>query len=178
MEQMYHAPWEFKKYGKDVHIYEYCTILRPDMISLADGVRVDSHVKIEGGQGVTIGANVHIASFCHINGGGGEVVLGAHSGCASGVRIISGYPDITYLHMSPAEPAELCHAIRERTIIGEYAIIFSNAVVLPGLTIGEGAIIGAGAVVTKDVPPWEIWVGNPAKFINCRKLTHNEDLPM
>src|SRR5688500_10948862 len=71
--------------------------------------RIDGLVKIEGGQGVTIGEHVHIASFSHINAGGGTVVFGDHSGCASGARIIGGYPDPSYLHVSAAEPPEKCH---------------------------------------------------------------------
>ena len=45
------------------------------------------------------------------------------------------------------------------------AYIGVNAIVLPGVTIGEGAVIGAGAVVTKDVPPYGVAVGNPARVI-------------
>jgi len=41
----------------------------------------------------------------------------------------------------------------------------AGVIVLPGVTIGEGAIIGAGAVVTKDIPPYTISVGNPARVI-------------
>lgn len=37
-----------------------------------------------------------------------------------------------------------------------------------GVTIGDGAVIGAGSVVTKDVGPYEIWAGNPARFIRKR----------
>lgn len=170
MEQIYYPPWEFKAYGQGVRIYEHCIILRHDMISLGDGVRIDAMCKIEGGQGVTVGENVHIASFSHINGGGGEVIFGAHSGCASGVKIAGGYPDIAYLHVSAAEPPELCHVVRKRTVIGEYVVLFSNAVICPGVTIGDGAIIGAGAVVTKDVPSFEIWAGNPARFIKRREV--------
>lgn len=44
----------------------------------------------------------------------------------------------------------------------------ANVVVLPGVTIGRGAIIGAGAVVTKDVPPFAIMGGVPAKLIRYR----------
>ncbi|MFA5329306.1 MAG: acyltransferase [Prolixibacteraceae bacterium] len=43
--------------------------------------------------------------------------------------------------------------------------IGSGTFILKGVTIGEGAIIGAGSVVTRNVPPFEIWAGNPASFI-------------
>jgi acetyltransferase-like isoleucine patch superfamily enzyme len=45
------------------------------------------------------------------------------------------------------------------------ASIGSNAVLLPGVEIGEGALIGSGAVVTKDVAPWTVVAGNPARVI-------------
>lgn len=56
----------------------------------------------------------------------------------------------------------------EKTRVKKGAIIGSNATILP-VTIGQGAIIGAGAVVTKDVPPYAIVVGNPAKIIGHNK---------
>ena len=46
--------------------------------------------------------------------------------------------------------------------------IGARAIILPGLKIGRGAIIGSGAVVTKDVPPYAICVGNPARVIKYR----------
>lgn len=52
--------------------------------------------------------------------------------------------------------------------IGDDVFIFSNAMVMPGVTIGEGAIVLAGSVVTKDVEPWAIVGGNPAKKIRER----------
>jgi acetyltransferase-like isoleucine patch superfamily enzyme len=170
MQPIYAAPWEWAYRGKNVRIYEYCVFLKPEMIHLGESCRIDSHVKIEGGEGVIIGERVHVASFCHINGGGGKVVFGAHSGCASGVRIASGYPDLTYLHISAAEPTELCHVVRERTVIGEYVVIFSNAVILPGVIVGTGAVIAAGAVVTHDVPDWAIVAGVPARVIGEREV--------
>lgn len=164
------APWEFAYRGEGVRIFEPCVILKPEVVSLADGVRVDAMTKIEGGQGVTIGACVHISSFCHINGGGGEIVIGAHSALASGVKVIGGYVDFEYLHISAAEPAGLCHVIRRRTVIGEYVALFTNAMILPGVVIGDGAIAAAGSVVTKDVAPWHIVAGNPAKVVAKREV--------
>ena len=49
--------------------------------------------------------------------------------------------------------------------------IGARAIILPGVTIGEGAIVAAGAVVTKDVDPFTVVAGNPAKFIKKRELT-------
>lgn len=49
------------------------------------------------------------------------------------------------------------------------ADIGMNAVILPGVTIGKGSIVGAGAVVTKDVPPFAIVAGVPARFLRWRE---------
>lgn len=57
-------------------------------------------------------------------------------------------------------------------VIGNRVWIAYRAVILPGLTIGEGAVIGAGAVVTKNVEPYAIVAGNPARKIGER----NRDL--
>jgi len=50
-------------------------------------------------------------------------------------------------------------------VIEDDVLIGANAIVLKGVTIGTGAVIGAGAVVTKNVPPREIWAGNPARMV-------------
>lgn len=57
---------------------------------------------------------------------------------------------------------------KKKVIIGNDVWIGHNAIILPGLKIGNGAIIGAGAVVTKDVKPYSVVVGNPAKEIKKR----------
>lgn len=52
-----------------------------------------------------------------------------------------------------------------RITIQDDAWLGAGVIVLPGVTIGKGAVIGAGAVVTKDVPPYTVSVGNPARVI-------------
>lgn len=49
--------------------------------------------------------------------------------------------------------------------IGSNVMIGANSLILPGVTIGDYAIVGAGSVVTKDVPPYAFFAGNPAKLI-------------
>ncbi len=56
----------------------------------------------------------------------------------------------------------------KRTKIGNDVWIGNGVMIKAGLTIGDGAIIGMGSVVTKDVGPYEIWAGNPAKMIRKR----------
>ena len=48
--------------------------------------------------------------------------------------------------------------------------IGSRTIILPGVRVGSGAVIGAGSVVTKDVPPYGIVAGNPAKLIKYRRM--------
>lgn len=57
--------------------------------------------------------------------------------------------------------------------IKDNVFIFSNAMIMPGVTISEGAVVLAGSVVTKDVEPWTIVGGNPAKKIRDRKREIN-----
>ena len=57
---------------------------------------------------------------------------------------------------------------RKPVYIGDDAWIGANSIILPGITIGCGAIIGAGSVVTKDIPPFAVAVGNPARVIRQR----------
>lgn len=57
------------------------------------------------------------------------------------------------------------HGEFQKTVIKEYAQIFSHAVVLPGLTIGRNSIIGAGSLVTKNVEDERLIVGNPGRDV-------------
>jgi maltose O-acetyltransferase len=53
--------------------------------------------------------------------------------------------------------------------IGRDCYFGAGSVVLGGVTVGDGAVLGAGSIVKRDVPPYEIWAGNPAEFIRKRE---------
>ena len=59
----------------------------------------------------------------------------------------------------------------KKTVIGHDVWIGEKAIIVGGVKIGNGAIVGAGAVVTKDIPPYEVWGGTPAKFLKKRFST-------
>ncbi len=58
--------------------------------------------------------------------------------------------------------------LNNQTIVGNDVWIGDKVLVKAGVTIGDGVVIGMGSVVTKDIPSYEIWAGNPAKFIRKR----------
>ena len=58
--------------------------------------------------------------------------------------------------------------IRVRFLLGGGVFIGANSIITKPLTIGKRAIIGAGSIVTHDVPDYQIWAGNPARFIKNR----------
>lgn len=53
-------------------------------------------------------------------------------------------------------------------VIEDDVFIGMGAIICNSVRIGKGAVIGAGAVVTKDVPPYQVWAGNPARYIKDR----------
>lgn len=62
-----------------------------------------------------------------------------------------------------------------KIIIGNDVWIGESVTIMSGITIGDGAIIGARSVVAKDIPAFEIWIGNPARFIRERFTVNQID---
>jgi maltose O-acetyltransferase len=62
-------------------------------------------------------------------------------------------------------------------VLGNNIWIGTRVIILPGVVVGDGAIIGAGAVVTKDVAPYTIVAGNPARVIGIRGAADAEPVP-
>ncbi len=102
-----------------------------------------------------------------------KLIIGNYCSIANGVKFIvsmehqykclSSYPFMVYYFGFENEAKS-----KGNIIIKDDVWICENALILSGVTVGQGAIIGAGAVVTKDVPPYAIVGGNPAKVIKYR----------
>lgn len=131
--------------------------------------RVDGFSRLEGGKGLSIGDHVHIASFTSINIGGGTTVIEDGAAVAAHAIILSGGNAPDAVSCSAAAPRDLQVLHERTTILRKNSCVYAGAIVCPGVTIGEGARVAAGAVVTKDVPPNEIWAGNPARFSRMRR---------
>jgi acetyltransferase-like isoleucine patch superfamily enzyme len=64
--------------------------------------------------------------------------------------------------------SEDCFDEFKKSVVGNDVWIGNNVLIKSGVKVGDGAVIGMGSVVTKDIPPYEIWGGNPAKLIKNR----------
>lgn len=107
--------------------------------------------------------NCDVGAFCSIANG---VIIGNDQHPLDWVStspVFYNVPSGTSRHLGSLEIPK-----GKRTYIGNDVWIGSRAIVMQGITIGNGAVIGSGAVVTKDVPPYAIVVGVPAKVLRYR----------
>lgn len=135
----------FKKIGKNC-LLDYKTYFRyPSRISLGDNVTINRDCALYASYFVD---NVEIRI-------GNNVALSPH------VRIFTATHDYSTLNLED---------IAASVIIEDYAWVGGGAIILPGVTIGKGAIIGAGSIVSKNVEPYSVVAGNPARKIKDRNL--------
>lgn len=129
--------------GKEVHIYPSAVIFMPWNLTIGDWSAVGESAYIYNLGSVTIGRSVTISQRAHL--------------CAGTHDYTS--PDMALL--------------RPPIVVDDEAWVCADAFVGPGVTIGAGAVLGARAVAVRDVPPWMIAVGNPARPIKPRELRHS-----
>lgn len=109
-------------------------------------------------KGLKLERNIAVGWFAELDARGG-VTIDHDTNVSSHVKMITGSHDVD----DPQFTADF-----KPIHIGHHCWIGTGATVLHGVSIGDGAVVAAGAVVTKDIPPYEIWGGVPAKFIRKR----------
>jgi len=130
-----------------------------------DNLRVAAGFKITDPNNLVVGDNCYLGEDAQLYAWGERITLGNNVLVAAGVRMITrkhGFAD-------PGVPmSEQGYTHAPITIEDDVWIGF-QALILPGVTIGRGSIIGANAVVTKDVAPYSIMGGVPARLIRRRR---------
>ncbi len=148
--------------------------IAPD-VKLGKGVRIYGFTNL---YGCEIGDEVKIGTFVEIQKGakiGNRCKISSHSFICEGVtledEVFIGH-NVTFINdLFPRATAPNGRLQTEAdwkcipTLVKKGASIGSSATLLCGITVGEYAIVGAGSVVTKDVPPYSVVVGNPAKVL-------------
>lgn len=123
-------------------------------VNIDKGATFATDIKL--GQGAGIGANCSIPT-----------------GVSIGDRVMMGIDVLMFTNEHRHDDITIPMGLQGRTevepiVIEDDVWIGSRSLIMKGVRIGHGAIIAAGSVVTKDVPPYEIWGGNPAHFLKSR----------
>jgi UDP-2-acetamido-3-amino-2,3-dideoxy-glucuronate N-acetyltransferase len=145
------------KLGQDVKLSRYINLYG---CTISDNCKIGAFVEVQ--KNAFIGENCKISSHTFICEG---VTIGNNCFIGHGVMFINdNYPRSTRPDGSLETDEDWADRF-VRTKIGNNVSIGSNATILGGITIGDCSMIGAGSVVTRDVPPNQVWAGNPAKKI-------------
>lgn len=111
-----------------------------------------------------MGDNVFIGDFSSVNANDAEVIIGSNVAIGPMVLLQGANHRFDRLDVPITEQGHIPSFVR----IADDVWIGARVTILPGVTVHTGAVIGAGAVVGKDVPPYAVVVGVPAKVIRYR----------
>jgi acetyltransferase-like isoleucine patch superfamily enzyme len=126
-----------------------------------------------------LGANSTIEDFSTVNNGVGDVIIGNNSLIGMGNTIIGPIQignnvifaqnivasALNHEYRDPNQPILAQPILKSPIVVEDDCWIAANAVITSGVRIGKHSVIAAGAVVTKDIPPYSVAVGNPAKVL-------------
>jgi acetyltransferase-like isoleucine patch superfamily enzyme len=140
----------------------------PEQVSIGDKCKVEDHVRFRTGGGwkqssISIGNDTFIGHSTQINVGG-KFEIGKK--CMIAPLCIFSDAHHTFDNIEIPIKDQLC--IYTPIVVKDNVWIGTGAIILGGVTIEEGAVIASGAVVTKNVPPFEIWGGVPARKLKSR----------
>lgn len=128
-------------------------------IKIGKGSTIHTGAKFYDPSNIIIGDDTIIGEDAVLDGRD-KIIIGNHVDIASQVMIYNSEHDINSKDFK---------AVNGSVIIEDYCFIGPRAIILPGVKIGKGAVVAAGAVVTKDIAPYAIVGGVPAKIIGERK---------
>jgi maltose O-acetyltransferase len=129
---------------------------------VGEGANIEHGADFGGGQGIRLGKRSGLGVNCRV---GSPLTIGDNVMMAPGVIILT----MNHEFENPNVPMiDQGYVAAQGVVIEDDVWLCTNCIILPGCRLGKGSIIAAGAVVTKDVPPYAIVGGNPAKFLRTR----------
>lgn len=142
---------------------------RSGTLTIGPSCVIAPHAVLQGN--VTLGENCSVQAFSILIGYGtrdnpdGRIQIGNHVRIAPHVMMIAG----DHVFSDTARPITQQGLKHAPIIIEDDVWVAGRVTITAGVTIGRGSVIGAGAVVTRDVPPWSVAVGVPARVMMSRK---------
>ena len=148
----------------------YYTFLVKRMLHSYGSIGVNGFSKVSSTARVDVGHHVSFNGISIV--GLGEVKIGNYFHSGTNVKIMLGSHDYDNGEAIPYG----CKYVSKQVTIDDFVWLGSDVIISGNVHIGEGAIVAIGAVVVKDVPPYAIVGGNPAKVIKYRDIDHFERL--
>lgn len=158
-------PEQFRRLGEGVVFEAGVLVFHPETLEIGHGVYVGHRTMLKGHPRglMSIGDGTWIGQDCFLHSAGG-IAIGRAVGIGPKVTVLTSEHEAADLRLpvlhTPIDFAPV--AIEDGSDIG------AGAILLPGVTIGRGAIVGAGAVVTRDVEPFTVVAGVPARMLRRR----------
>ena len=157
---------DFNSIGQNVIFEKGILVFHPENISIGNNVYIGHNTILKGyfKNEMIIGDHTWIGqgSFFHAAGG---IRIGKAVGIGPMTKILTS----THLENDFSKPI-LFHDIElNKVTIEDGSDIGIGSIILPGTRVGQGSIIGAGSVVTKDILPFSVAAGNPAKLLRARE---------
>ena len=156
-----------KAFGSGVKVGVGVLVLHPHTFEIGDAVFIGNQTFLQGRHDgrCVIGAHTWIGPQAYFDCR--DMELGEYVGWGPGAKVLGS----EHTGLPVDVPVIQTDLVIKPVRVGDGADVGVNAVLLPGVTVGAGAIVGAGAVVTKDVEPYAIVAGVPARFMRSRKET-------
>jgi len=158
-----------KRCGSNVFISSKVEIRRPHLVSIGSNIAIDTGFYCT--TNAELGNYIHIAPYVTVIGGANGVLkMGNFSNIGAGSRVICASEE----HMGegligPTIPEKYKDKLLIAPVVFEdYSGVGTNVVIMPGVTFGEGAIVAACSFVNKNLEPWTIYAGVPARPIKIR----------
>lgn len=158
----YHLPRSLFTGGKVYTKIRYM-LVKKLFLKCGKNVNVENHTYFGIGNNISIGDNSGLGSNCSIYG---ECTIGKNVMMGTDIVILTANHNFSRTDIPMTQQGM---GKEKRVIICDDVWIGTRVIIMPGVKIGKGSIIGAGSVVTKNVEPYSIVGGVPAKLIKKRK---------
>jgi len=154
-----------RSFGNGVTVGLGVLVLHPHTFEIGDAVFIGNQSFLQGRHDgrCVIGAHTWIGPQAYFDCR--DLELGTYVGWGPGAKVLGSEHTGDPVDVPIIQTDLVIKPVR----VEDDADIGVNAVLLPGVTVGRGAIVGAGAVVTKDVPPYTIAAGVPARVLRSRR---------
>jgi dTDP-4-amino-4,6-dideoxy-D-glucose acyltransferase len=164
------ADFGFKSLGRNIMISSDARVYGAHNISIGNNVRIDDFTILAAVNGsIDIGNYVFIARNSHLGGALG-IELHDFSSMAANTVIYSASDDYSGEAMTAqAVPQKYTRFRGGKVVFGRHVIVGSSSTIVGPAVLGEGCSVGAMSLITKDLEPWGVYIGTPARRIKERK---------